>query len=417
MPDGVQIVHLPARPMSGDRLLPLHEARAALLRDIAPVGGITSRASGDALGRVLAEAPRARASTPPFDQSAMDGYGLHAANLAAGTALPVTRRIAAGDPPGAALVAGQAVRILTGAASPPGVAAVVMEEQVLEQDGTITLKRPVKHGENLRLCGEDVAAGDVLLRPGLRLDARHLALLASAGIAHVAVRRPLRVAVLSNGNELGAAVHDSNRPMLLALLRGAGIEATDLGIVPDRAVELAAVLGQAASDHDAVLASGGISGSEADCLPAAARMAGGEITTMKLAVKPGKPLAFGSIGHARCLFLPGNPLAALVGMLTLGRPLLARLAGEDPVPLPRPIAARAGETVRRKPGREEFLPARIMDHDAFGAPILRAAGCAGSARLVPLASADGMMHLPADAEGLQSGDAVAFHPFQAAFGL
>jgi molybdopterin molybdotransferase len=268
----------------------------------------------------------------------MDGYGLAAADLAPGAATPrLVRRIAAGDAPGRTLRPGEAVRLLTGARVPDGVAAVVMEEHAALRDGRVVLTRhaPVA-GENLRRRGEDVVEGQALLSVGTRLDARHAALLAAAGLGAVTVRRQVRVALLSNGSELrvagaaqdgAATVHDSNRPMLRAMLARPEVACADCGLLPDDPAALARALAEAAEGHDLILALGGVSGGDADHLPRALRDAGGQVEVLKLALKPGKPLAYGRLGDARCLFLPGNPLAALVTMLLFGRPLLARLAG------------------------------------------------------------------------------------------
>ncbi|MDO9710802.1 molybdopterin molybdotransferase MoeA [Paracraurococcus lichenis] len=428
MPDGTLIhtpIHAPLACCDEEPgLLPVAEARARLLHGALPVAGEEVLAPTAALGRLLAAAPRSARSLPPFDQSAMDGYALHAADLAAGAtdlaagAAPlVLRRIAAGDPPGPAIGPGEAVRVLTGAPVPPGAAAVVMEEHVALREGRVEPRRPPRPGTNIRRRGEDLAEGDLLLAPGTRLDARHLALLAAADIDQVAVRRRVRVALLSNGNELGAAIRDSNRPMLAALLARPEIALTDLGVLPDDPAALAAALAEAARGHDLILASGGISGSDADHLPGALRAAGGEVEVLKLAQKPGKPLAHGRLGAARCLFLPGNPLAALVGFLTLGRPLLARLAGAAEGAGPAPVAALAARGFARKPGREEFLPARVIGQDASGLPLVEPAGLFGSARLVPLAAADGLLWVPADIAQVRPGDALRFHPFAAGFGL
>ena len=213
-----------------------------------------------------------------------------------------------------------------------------------------------------------------------------------------------------------AGAYDSNRPMLAALLARPELEVTDLGLLADDPRALAACLAGAAGAHDLILASGGVSGSDADHLPGALRAIGGEVTTLKLALKPGKPLAHGRLGAALCLFLPGNPLAALVSMLVFGRPLLARLAGAS-VPALAPAAAAAAEGFARRPGREEFIPARVAGHDAEGLPLLERTGRAGSARLLPLSRADGLLWLPADAERVAPGDRLRFHPFAADFGL
>lgn len=430
MPDGTLI---PARSAEGAAaccddapgLLPPAEARDRLLRAVRPVAAVETVPLEAAPGRVLATAPRAAIALPPFDQSAMDGYGLTAADLQPGAAPPrLVRRIAAGDAPGPALRPGEAARVLTGAPVPEGVAAVVMEEHVALQDSRVHARRLPRAGDNLRRRGEDLAEGESLASPGTRLDARHVALLAAAGVTEVAVRRRVRVALLSNGNELHAAagasgVHDSNRPMLRALLAlRPEIACTDLGLLPDDPRAIAAALAEAAAAHDLVLTTGGVSGSDADHLPGAIAAAGGEVEVLKLALKPGKPLAHGRIGGALCLCLPGNPLAALVTMLLFGRPVLARLAGMAVEgPAADPVAGVAGEGFSRRPGREEYLPAQVLGHDAAGLPVLARAGRAGSARLKPLSRADGLIRLPAEAERIAPGDALRFHPFAAAFGL
>ncbi|MGG5811149.1 molybdopterin molybdotransferase MoeA [Falsiroseomonas sp. CW058] len=415
MPDGT-LIRLGSGCDDAPGLIPPAKALRRLLAAAAPVRGTDWLPPGEALGRVLSAAPIAALDLPPFDQSAMDGYGLAAADLGPGAAPRLTRCIAAGDPAGDPLEAGEAVRVLTGAALPAGVAAVVMEEHAARGDGRLTVRRLPAKGENIRHRGEDVARGDALVQPGTRIDARHVALLAAAGVEEVPVRRRLRVALLSNGNELGGAVHDSNRPMLRALLAGGEVACTDLGVLPDDRAAIAAALRKAAAGHDLILASGGVSGSDADHLPGAIRDAGGRVETLKLALKPGKPLAHGRIGEALCLCLPGNPLAALVTMLLLGRPLLARLAGAAAAPAV-PLAAVAGEAFHRRPGREEFLPARVAGHDGAGLPVLLREGRGGSARLSPLSRADGLLWLPAACAAVAEGDPLRFHPFSTAFGL
>jgi molybdopterin molybdotransferase len=225
------------------------------------------------------------------------------------------------------------------------------------------------------------------------------------------VRPRLRVGVLSNGNELAqGTVQDSNRPMLLALLQHLGCERLDLGLVRDEPRALARALREAAPLCDVIVTSGGISGSDADHLPAALHAAGGQVEVLRLAQKPGKPLAHGQLGAARCLLLPGNPVAALVGMLTLGLPLLARAAGEA-MPPAGAQPARVGCGFRRAPGRVEYRPARVLGHDHEGWPMLEALGRGGSASLLPLVQADGLMCLPAETAQLQQGDRVTFLPF------
>jgi molybdopterin molybdotransferase len=417
MPDGSLIGAVaPACCDDEAALVPPAAARQRLLALAMPVEGSERLGVAAAAGRVLRAAPVSTRDLPPFHQSAMDGYGLTEADLAPGAAPWLGRTVTAGAEPGPPVQAGGTIRLLTGAALPPGVAAVVMEEHAECQAGRVRPRRRLRPGDNIRRRGEDVALGEALAAPGTRIDARHVALFAAAGITTVTVARQVRVAVLSNGNELGAAIHDSNRPMLLNLLARPEVACTDLGVLADDRAAIAATLRQAAATHDLILASGGVSGSDADHLPGAILDAGGTVETLRLALKPGKPLAFGRIGGATCLCLPGNPLAALVTMLILGRPLVAALAG-GPEPAALPLAAIAGEGFTRKPGREEYAPARILGHDAGGLPILVREGRGGSARLLPLSRADGLLWLPADCTAVAPGDALRFHPFATPLGL
>ncbi len=396
-------------------LLPPAAALERLLAGAAPVAGAEVLPLHAALGRLLAEAPLSGRDLPPYDQSAMDGYGLRAEDLAGGAAW-AGRRVHAGGSPGPALEPGEAVRLLTGAPLPAGVAAVLMEEHAALEDNHVHPRRRLEPGTNIRRRGEDVALGQALAAPGTRLDPRHVALLAAAGLAGVVVRRRVRVAILSNGDELSGAVEDSNRPMLRALLARPEVECTDLGVLPDDRAAIAAALGTAARTHDLLIATGGVSGSDADHLPGAISDAGGRVETLRLALKPGKPLAHGRIGEALCLCLPGNQLAALVSALLFARPLVARLAGAAALPAPAQ-AAVAGEGFARRPGREEYAPARILGHDAAGLPLLALEGRGGSARLLPLSRADGLLWLPADCAAVTPGEALRFHPFAAPFGL
>lgn len=404
-------------------LLTVEAARSRLLADAGPVAGEDELPLGGAAGRVLAAAVRAAFPLPPFDRAAVDGYGL-------GNGGPGPFRLLGAVPAGATgpdrVAPGEAVRLLTGARVPEGVHAVAMQEGCrLAAAGGDTLVHAApapRPGENIRRAGEDVEEGGRLLPAGVRLDARHLALLAAAGLSAAKVRRRPRVALLSCGDELlppgaaarDAAVHDSNRPMLGALLAAAGAEVVDLGLLPDDRPVIAGALARGAAGCDAVLASGGVSGSEADHLLGALRDAGGEGAWAAIALKPGKPLVFGRLGAARCLFLPGNPVAALVGALLFARPLLDRLSGAPDRPV-RGLPASAAAGWDRRPGREEFAPAVVVGTG----PALRVerVGRPGSARLVPLAAADGLVRVGAGAGPVRPGDRVEFFPFSAPFEL
>ncbi|PTM39407.1 gephyrin-like molybdotransferase Glp [Bosea sp. 124] len=371
----------------------------------------------EAARRTLAEPIVARLAMPPFTQSAMDGYALTAGEgIPPGSRLDVVDRIAAGSV-GRKLGRGETSRLFTGAPLPGGADAVIMQEHVEREGSAIILRRPIRAGDNIRHRGEDIEPLEPLLEVGDRLDARHIALLAAQGIERVNVRIRPRVAVISTGDELrqpglgleAAAIYDSNRPMLLALIAQAGLTAIDGGWVPDDAGRLAARMRGLAADADLVITSGGASVGEEDHALVALRQAGGQGETLKIALKPGKPAVVGAIGAAAYLGLPGNPVSSLVSWLILGHAMVSALEG-------RPSRQRLGcpmtsrSRFDRRPGRAEFVPARLADDG--GVEIL---GRGGSARLRPLVQADGLAEIAAENAGVQPGDTVLFHPFRDGF--
>nr|WP_277817306.1 gephyrin-like molybdotransferase Glp [Pseudoroseomonas aerophila] len=391
-------------------------ARARLLADVQPVWEMEHVSLFAAVGRVLANTVLATSDMPPFDRTAVDGYGV-------GGPGPGPFQVVGYLPAGAGglprVGAGEAVRLLTGAAVPEGVWAVAMQEGCRMDPRSGVVSPTLMRGANIRRRGEDFGAGEAVLEAGTRLDPRHLALLAAAGIGTVAVRRRPRVALFSAGDELlepgmphaPGAIHDSNRPMLAALLQGLGAEVHDLGLLPDRRPAIAAAL-EGASRFDSIVASGGVSGSEADHLLGALRDAGGQGSWCAVALKPGKPLVYGGIGTARCLFLPGNPMAALAGGFLFARPLVARLAGAADGGL-RSLPARLASGWDRKPGREEFAPAMLRPGPDL---VVERISKPGSARLMPLVAADGLVRVGRDAGALRVGDAVEFLPFAGILG-
>lgn len=400
------------------RLLTPQEAAATVLATLVPIAGAEVVVLARARGRILRGSIAAPRSLPPFDHSAVDGYALALRAGADGQAgFRLVGRVAAGRPMSGEVRPGDAVRIFTGAAVPPGCDAVVMQEHADVVDGVVMPRRSYRAGDNIRLEGEDVPAGAALLADGTLLDARHLALLAASGLTHVTVGRRLRVAILSTGTELRApgetlsegAIYDSNRLMLLALLDHPAIETIDAGVVADDAATIAAAIVQASARADLVVTSGGVSVGEEDLVRGSVEAAGGFLTPIKIAMKPGKPLAFGRIGETTILGLPGNPVAALVGSMIIGRQVVASLIGMSP-PALHEIAARAGFARRVTPGRVEFAPARVTGRDRHGTIVFETLGRGGSARLMPLASADGFCIVPADVEEVSPGDRVGFLP-------
>ncbi len=381
--------------------------------------GVETVPVAEAAGRVLAAQAVARRSNPPAPNSAVDGYGFAHAAVGEGTAvLPLAQgRAAAGVPFEGAVPAGQALRILTGAILPEGVDTVLLEEDCTVAEGHVAFAGPVKPRANTRRAGEDVAAGDVALPAGHVLRAPDLALLSAVGLAEVAVRARLRVGVLSTGDEVvppGTAgevreINDANRPMLLALARGWGHRAVDLGIAADDRDALRRALDAAARDCDAILTSGGASAGEEDHISALLR-AEGRVEAWRIALKPGRPLMLGLWQGVPVFGMPGNPVAALVCALIFARPALSVMAG-GPWTAPRGFTVPAAFTKRKKPGRREYLRARL---DAEGrAEVFPSEG---SGRTSGLAWAEGLVEIGDAAQDIAPGDPVRFLPY-ASFGL
>lgn len=416
----------PVDPCAGPGLWSIETAFEAIVGSADPIGGAETVPLRAAVGRVTAEGAASRIPLPRFDQSAMDGYGLHVEDVAAGRLGPfsVSGTILAGQAGGRGPRPGSVVRLLTGAPLPPDVAGVVMEERVHRSAAGVLLGQVPVVGENVRRRGEDVPAGSTIVPAGVRLDARHIAILAAAGCPSVSVRRPVRVGVLSSGDELAdhgeplgpGAVYDSNRPMLVALLAAPHTEVEDLGHVPDDLGRMARFLAGVQADYDLVVTSGGVSGGDADFTIGAVHQAGGSSARIALAMKPGKPFAFGRIEACRMLSLAGNPVAAIVGALLFARPLIRRLAGGG-ADRPRGLAAVARSAFHHHPGRTEFVPVAVKGQTPDGLPCIEKLGKGGSARLAPLVAADGLAEVPATAADLLQGSRVPFHPFAADFAL
>lgn len=404
--------------MAADRppLLSLDEALARLVQGAQQhrIDAVETVPTFDALGRVLAADVVSAVDVPPADNSSMDGYALRAADVpAAGTVLPVVQRIAAGDV-GEALAPGSAARIFTGAPVPPGADAIVMQEHcaALGGDGlgAVRVDQVPVPGAWIRRRGEDVRHGAAVLRAGMRLTPQALGLAAGVGAATLPVRRRPRVALLSTGNELvmpgeplpPGAIYNSNRFMLRGLLQAAGCETQDLGIVPDRLDATRDALRRAAAGADLILSTGGVSVGEEDHLRPAVQ-AEGRLELWQVAIKPGKPLAFGSVGAALFIGLPGNPVSSFITFLVAVRPVLAALLGADAA-LPAPLPLRAAFDWPRPDRRREFLRVRL---DAAGA--LELFPNQSSGVLTSTVWADGLVDNP-PGQVIRRGDTVRFLP-------
>lgn len=393
-------------------LISLDDALATLLAQAEPLAATETLATADARGRVLAAALVSPVDVPPADNSAMDGYALRATD--AGQPLPVTQRIPAGTVP-APLLPGEAARIFTGAQLPPGADTVVMQEFTELVAGQLRVTEPVRPGQHVRLRGEDVRAGTAVLPAGARLDAVALGLAATAGAARLTVTRRPRVALFSTGDELvmpgeplpPGAIYNSNRFTLRALLEGLGCEVVDLGIVPDNLAATRAALREAASRADVILTSGGVSVGEEDHLRPAVQ-AEGRLDLWAIAIKPGKPFAYGRVadagGEAHFIGLPGNPVSSLVTFMVLVRPFLLKLQGATRL-TPRGYRLVAGFDWPKPDKRREFLRVRLDDGGGLAMFSNQSSGVLTSAFW-----ADGLLDNP-PGHAFQAGDAVRFIPF------
>jgi molybdopterin molybdotransferase len=396
------------------------QALALIERRCTPVVAIETPPLAALDGRILATDVVAPIALPPADNSAVDGYAFRQADLGRGGTFRLIGTAAAGWPFEGAVGQGEAVRILTGANPPVGADAIAMQEVVQVDGAHVTIAGDIRLNDNLRRAGEDVALGAQVLAVGKRLGPTQIGMLAALGIAEVPVRRKLRVAVLSAGDELVEAgaerklgqINDANRPVLLAMLRRLGMAPTDFGIVPDSRDALQAALSAAARDHDVIVSSAGVSVGDEDHMRAAVK-ALGDLDFWSVAIKPGRPVTAGHVAGVPFFGLPGNPVAMLVTFLTLARPGLLRLAGETPRP-PRRFPVVADFALRKKAGRLEYLRGSLHDRD--GALCVSRYRTGGSGILSSVTESEGLIEISEDIEEVAPGMALPFIPFSE-FGL
>lgn len=393
---------------------PVADALATMQSHVSAITETETVSLSAALDRVLAQPIRAEINVPGYDNSAMDGYALRAAE--ATQPLKVVGEAFAGHPFDGDLPANSCVRIMTGAQLPQGADAVVMQEHVVRDDANIQVQTAVKRGDNVRRCGSDIATGSVILTAGQRLNAVHIGLLASLGIAEVSVLRKLRVALFSNGDELvvpgeplrkASQIYDSNRFTLTAMLQRLNVDIIDLGHIADDPDALESAFQQAMRSADIVISSAGVSVGDADHTKnTLAKL--GHIEFWKIAIKPGKPFAFGRLGDAWFCGLPGNPVAAVVTLDQLVQPILRRMAGEQISP-PLQLEAKATTAIKKRSGRTDFQRGRFSQRDGqlWAEPV----GSQSSAVLTSVAQANCFLVLEQDRDTINAGESIIIQPF------
>jgi molybdopterin molybdotransferase len=409
-------------------LLRLDDMERLIGERVTPVAEIERVPLHGARGRVVADDVKAPVNLPPFDNSAVDGYAVRHADLRpdGDTTLLVAGRLAAGAKESLSLRPGEAIRIFTGAAMPKDADTVFMQEDVTVDGDRVRVPKGLKLGANRRLAGEDVPAGGIVLSAGTVLEAQHVALTAALGLTELAVRRRLKVAIFSTGDEVvepgctrgTAAIFDSNRILLTELLEQLGAIVTDLGILADNPDKLSAKLRQSAVGHDLIVTSGGVSTGEADFVRKAVESIG-TLVFWRVAIKPGRPVALGVIpsgaGHSAAFVgLPGNPVAVFVTFVRVVKPLLRRLSGarqDKVVPLP----VRAAFAYRKKKDRREYVRVALkrasdgeieaIKHPQDGAGILTS-----------LTETDGLLEFLEDVTTIEPGARVGFLSYAALIG-
>lgn len=395
--------------------VPVSDAQARLRNILHPMVEVESCDVATAAGRILAKTCVAQRSNPPLANSAVDGYGfVHAATGSGPQRLPLVEgRAAAGQPFQGQVPHGAALRILTGASLPEGVDTVVLEEDTQTDDAAIVFDGPVKPYANTRKAGEDVCAGASVLSEGHKLRAPDIALLSALGVAQVQVYRPLRVGVLSTGDEIVPSpsaralphqIWDANRPMLLSMVKGWGYQSVDLGHVRDDPESIAQCLNQGAAKADVLLTSGGASAGDEDHVSALLRQSG-TLSSWRIALKPGRPLALALWEGTPVFGLPGNPVAAFVCALIFAYPALSLMAGAGWSELQGFVVPAAFEK-NKKAGRREYLRARL-NTDGY-AEVFHSEG---SGRISGLSWATGLVELPDEVCEIRKGTAVRFLPF------
>jgi molybdopterin molybdotransferase len=394
--------------------MPVGKARELIARFLAPVTTVERLGVRAALGRVLAEDVVSPLNVPAHDNSAMDGYAVRFADLksAGDVALKVAGTSFAGVPFQGAVRAGECVRIMTGGVMPNGTDTIVMQEHVKADQDRVAIGAGHKKGQHLRRAGEDLATGQVALKRGVALRPADSGLISSLGIGEVTVYRKLRVAFFSTGDELVSIgsqpkegqIFDSNRYTLHGMLTRLGCEVLDMGVVRDDPELLERAFQDAAASADVVITSGGVSVGEADFVKVLLDKLG-EVVFWKIAMKPGRPLAYGKIGHAHFFGLPGNPVSVMVTFYQFVRDALLRLSGLDPVPPIPSFKVPCVSSLKKAPGRTEFQRG-VLERDSHGTWSVRVTGEQGSGILRSMSEANCFIILPTEQGNVTPGAVV-----------
>ena len=397
-------------------LLPIQSAISIMLKQVIPVLESEQIELEDALGRVLAMDVVSNINVPPNDNSAMDGYAMRCEDLIDNNQLQLVGTALAGAPFKHKVLAGQCIRIMTGAVIPQGADSVVMQENTETQDGLVIFKQIPKWGNSVRKAGEDIQQGSVVVTKGTKLTPAYLALIASVGIAEISVIRHIKVGLIATGDELthpghpltDGAIYESNRYALSALLTTFPVVLFDFGIVKDDKDDLKAAFEQAGSHCDLVLSCGGVSVGDADYVKEILDELG-SINFWKVAIKPGKPFAFGQLGNAFFCGLPGNPVSSYVTFEQLVKPILQKLSGQTYLPAPH-FVAKAASLIRKRPGRTDYQRG-LFYRDEQGELLVKPNGKQGSGIMSSIAHANCYMILEQDTGDVQEGEAVNIQPF------
>jgi molybdopterin molybdotransferase len=402
------------------KALAVEEARQRIMADVEPVAGVEKIALRSALGRILAEDIHSPIDVPAHTNSAVDGYALPGTGLSAeqSTELHVIGTSWAGRPFSGRVRAGECVRIMTGAALPVGADTVVMQEHVQAESDTILIGPGLQMGENVRAAGEDLARGQLALARGKQILPPELGLLASLGMAEVPVWRRLRIAFFSTGDELRSIgqplaegeIYDSNRYTLYGMLARLGVDMLDMGVIRDDRDAIQRAFLEAAANADVIITSGGVSVGEADYVKETLERLG-VINFWQIAMKPGRPLAYGRVRGARFFGLPGNPVSVMVTFYQFVEQALRRMMGQgDARPAFATFKVRCVSRLHKRPGRTEFQRA-ILETDAGGELVVRATGQQGSGILRSMSAANCFVILPRDSQTVEPGTLVDVQPF------